>query len=135
MDRRTHPPQQPAGPAPAEVAALAEALNDIDNLERDAFGDAVNAAIVRNVKSATLSGSSVSIRGLARVLGLEPSTIRRRIARLIDAGWVERDAEDRLRYSREGLERGRELTRVALERFARMFRAIGWGNVAPPGPE
>lgn len=114
-----------------EVAAFADALNDIDNLERAAFGDAVNAAIVRNVKAATLSESSVSIRGLGRVLGLEPSTVRRRVAKLVDAGWLVRDGDDRLRYSPESLARGQELTRRALARFARMFRDMERGREAP----
>jgi DNA-binding transcriptional ArsR family regulator len=121
----------PSADVRLEVSALAEALNEIDVLERELFGDAVNAVIVRHVKAATLRGSSVGIRGLGRVLGLEPATVRRRVARLVDAGLLERD-EGRLRYSAYGLERGRELTRRVLLRLARVYRERGWGEIHPP---
>jgi len=114
-----------------EVSALAEALNEIDVVEREMFGDPVNAAIVRNVKAATLRGSSVSIRGLGRVLGLEPATVRRRAAKLVAAGWLEK-RDGRLVYSAEGLARGRDVSRRMLLRLARVYRELGWGEIHPP---
>lgn len=121
----------PPGDASLEMMRFADALNEIDQIEREAFGDAVNAAIVRHVKAATLQGGRAGVRGLARVLGLQPATVRRRLARLIDEGWIERD-EEGLRYSAEALRRGRTLTRRMLLRLARVYRDLGWGDIRPP---
>jgi hypothetical protein len=127
MDEAQRPPPEVS----KEVSALAEALNEIDLVERELFGDAVNAAIVRHVKAATLRGSRVGIRGLARVLGLEPATVRRRVANLVEAGWLEKN-DGGLDYSAMGLARGREVSRRVLLRLARVYRELGWGEIHPP---
>ena len=55
-----------------EIELVSEALNDFDLAQQQAFGDLVNAAIVRNFKAANLKDQDVSIRGLARVIGIQP---------------------------------------------------------------
>lgn len=124
-------PAEEPGPS-AEVAALAEALNEVDYIERAMFGDAVNAAIVRNVKAAALKGQRVSLRGLARVLGLQPSTVRRRVAALVEAGWIEHTHDAGLRYTPEGFRRGQPAARRVLTKFAHILTRLGWGDFRPP---
>ena len=84
-----------AGIPASEVIAFTEAINYLDLVESRMFGDAVNASIVRNVKAASLKGQAVSIRGLARVIGMQPSTIRRRIANLVAQDWLIHDDKGR----------------------------------------
>lgn len=115
----------------AEVIAFAEAINNLDLAEAAMFGDAVNAAIVRNVKAAGLKGQRASIRGLARVVGVQPATIRRRIARLVDDGWLVHDATG-IGYSPLAYARGAPVARRALLNFAETLRRLGWGDFAPP---
>jgi len=120
-----------AGVPASEVIAFTEAINYLDLVESSMFGDAVNAAIVRNVKAAGLKGQSVSIRGLARVIGMQPSTIRRRIAGLVEQGWLIHDAAGP-RYSPAAFERGAPEVRKAMLRFASMLKRLGWGDFRPP---
>ena len=72
-----------------EVELVSELLNGFDFAQQNTFGDLVSAAIVRNFKAARLKGQQVSVRGLARVIGVQPSTLRRRLEQLIEAGWLE----------------------------------------------
>jgi predicted transcriptional regulator of viral defense system len=120
-----------AGIPASEVIAFTEAINYLDLVESRLFGDAVNAAIVRNVKAAGLKGQAVSIRGLSRVIGMQPSTIRRRIANLVEHGWLIHDDRG-LRYSPAALERGAPEVRKALLRFASTLKRLGWGDFRPP---
>lgn len=122
-----------SGISASEVAAFAEAINYLDFIERNMFGDAVNAAIIRNIKAATLKEQPISIRGLARVVGMQPSTIRRRIAALVAQGWLMQDGAG-LRYSQEAFERGAPEARKALLRFAATLNRLGWGDFRPPSP-
>lgn len=114
-----------------EIAGVAELLNDFDLSQREAFGDIVGSLIVRNVKCADLKGQQVSIRGLARVVGLQPATMRRRIAQLIEAGWLYRD-ETGLHYAMQGLAWGAPASRRALLRVAALLKQLGWGDFRPP---
>jgi DNA-binding Lrp family transcriptional regulator len=82
-----------------EVELLSELLNGFDFEQQQTFGDLIAAAIVRNYKAARLKGQTVSIRGLARVIGLPPSTLRRRIEQLVEAGWLEHTEDGSVRYS------------------------------------
>src|SRR6516164_9138065 len=120
-----------AGIPASEVIAFTEAINYLDLVESRMFGDAVNAAIVRNVKAASLKGQPISIRGLARVIGMQPSTIRRRIAALVEKNWLIHD-EQGLRYSPAAFERGAPEARKALLRFAATLKRLGWGDFRPP---
>jgi hypothetical protein len=120
-----------AGIPASEVIAFTEALNYLDMVESAMFGDAVNAAIVRNLKAAGLKGQLISIRGLARVIGMQPSTIRRRIAALVEKDWLIHD-EQGLRYSPAAFERGAPEARKALLRFAATLKRLGWGDFRPP---
>lgn len=115
-----------------EFVILAEFLNELDAAERELFGNAVNAAIVRNVKAAYLKGSQVGIRGLARVLDLQPSTVRRRVAQLVENGWLARDG-DRVLYREEAMQRTRPLVQRVLRRFAATVDRLGWVNSRPLG--
>jgi hypothetical protein len=126
MEEKTY-----AGIPASEVIAFTEALNYLDLVESAMFGDAVNAAIVRNVKAAGLKGQPVSIRGLSRVIGMQPSTIRRRIALLVEKDWLIHDDQG-LRYSPAALERGAPEARKALLRFAATLKRLGWGDFRPP---
>lgn len=114
-----------------EIAGVAELLNDLDLAQQQNFGDIVGSLIVRNVKCADLKGQQVSIRGLARVLGVQPATMRRRIEQLIEAGWLYRD-ETGIHYAPQGLAWGAPASRKALLRMAGLLKQLGWGDFHPP---
>jgi len=67
-------------------------MNELKLQHGEMFGDSINAAIVTNVKAADLKGQRVAVRGLSRVIGLQPLTIRRRIAALVEQGWLAKQA-------------------------------------------
>jgi hypothetical protein len=115
-----------------EVIAFAELMNELEMQHVEMFGDSVNAAIVTNVKAADLKGRAVSVRGLARVVGLQPSTIRRRIANLIEHGWLIQD-ETGVHFPDFARERGAPKVRRAMLRFAQALNKLGWGDFRPPG--
>ncbi len=120
-----------AGVPTQEVIAFAELMNDLGLQHVEMFGDAVNAAIVTNVKAADLKGQSVGIRGLARVIGVQPSTIRRRIANLVEHGWlIHGDAG--VHFPEAARERGAPMARSAMLRFAYALKQLGWGDFRPP---
>ncbi len=120
-----------AGVPTQEVIAFAELMNELELQNAEMFGDAVNAAIVTNVKAADLKGQSVSIRGLARVVGAQPSTIRRRIASLVEHGWLVHD-EAGVHFPETARERGAPKARSAMLRFAHTLNRLGWGDFHPP---
>lgn len=126
MEEKTY-----AGIPASEIAAFAEAINYLDLIEMRMFGDAINAAIVRNIKAAGLKEQAISIRGLGRVIGMQPSTIRRRIVALVEQGWLIQD-ETGVRYSPAAFERGAPEARKALLRFASTLKRLGWGDFRPP---
>lgn len=114
-----------------EIAGVAEVLNDIDLAQQQTFGDIVSSLIVRNVKCADLKNQQVSVRGLARVMGVQPATMRRRIEQLIAAGWLYRD-ETGIHYAPRGLQYGAPASRRALLKMAGLLRQLGWGDFHPP---
>ena len=120
-----------AGVPTQEVIAFAELMNELEMQHVEMFGDSVNAAIVTNVKAADLKGRSVSIRGLARVVGLQPSTIRRRIANLVEQGWLAQD-ETGVHFPDSARERGAPKVRSVMLRFAHALNRLGWGDFRPP---
>jgi predicted transcriptional regulator of viral defense system len=120
-----------AGIPTPEVIAFAELMNELDMQHVEMFGDAINTAIVTNVKAADLKERSVSIRGLARVVGLQPSTIRRRIAVLVEQGWLTQD-ETGVHFPESARERGAPKVRKAMLRFAHALNKLGWGDFRPP---
>ncbi|HSC61451.1 MAG TPA: helix-turn-helix domain-containing protein [Rhizomicrobium sp.] len=120
-----------AGVPAQEVIAFAELMNGLELQNVEMFGDSVNSAIVTNIKAADLKGQRVSIRGLARVIGLQPSTIRRRIAGLIEQGWLIQD-ETGVHFPEIARERGAPLARAAMLRFAFALNKLGWGDFRPP---
>ena len=120
-----------AGVPAQEVIAFAELMNELELQHVEMFGDSINSAIVTNVKAADLKGQPVSIRGLARVIGLQPSTIRRRIASLIGQGWLAQDATG-VHFPDSARERGAPIAHAALLRFAFALNKLGWGNFRPP---
>lgn len=115
-----------------EVELVSETLNELDFLQQKTFGDLVGAAIVRNFKEARLKGKEVSIRGLARVIGVQPSTLRRRVEQLIEKGWLERMPDGSVRYSDQGFRYGAPASRRALTRFAQTVKRAGWVDFRPP---
>lgn len=120
-----------AGVPASEIIAFAELMNSLELQHVEMFGDSINSAIVTNVKAADLKGRPVSIRGLARVIGLQPSTIRRRIAALIAGGWLIQD-ETGVHFPDEARERGAPFARAAMLRFAVTLNQLGWGDFRPP---
>jgi DNA-binding IclR family transcriptional regulator len=74
----------------------------------------------------------VSIRGLARVIGVQPSTLRRRIDQLVAAGWLERMSDGSVRYSQQSFDYGAPASRAMLRRFAASLKKAGWVNFRPP---
>lgn len=126
MDRTDY-----AGVPTQEVIAFAELMNELGLQHVEMFGDAVNAAIVTNVKAADLKGRGVSVRGLARVIGVQPSTIRRRIADLAGHGWLVQD-EAGIHFPEAARDRGAPMARSAMLRFAQALHRLGWGDFRPP---
>ena len=124
-------PEHYAGVPAQEVIAFAELMNELELQHIEMFGDSVNSAIVTNVKAADLKGQRVSIRGLARVIGLQPSTIRRRIAKLVGQGWLAQD-ETGVYFPLAARERGAPKARQAMLRFAHALNRLGWGDFRPP---
>jgi len=120
-----------AGVPTQEVIAFAELMNELEMQHVEMFGDSVNAAIVTNVKAADLKGRGVSVRGLARVVGLQPSTIRRRIANLVEHGWLTQD-ETGVHFPDSARERGAPKAHSAMLRFAQALNKLGWGDFRPP---
>ena len=120
-----------AGIPAEEVIAFAELMNELELQHVEMFGDAINSAIVTNVKAADLKGQSISIRGLARVIGLQPSTIRRRIGHLVARGWLVQDATG-VHFPEAARERGAPKARKAMLRFAHALNRLGWGEFRPP---
>lgn len=114
-----------------EIELVSETLNQFDLNQQRVFGDLVNAAIVRNFKEAELKGQPVSIRGLARVIGVQPATLRRRIDRLVEAGWLDRDGTA-IRYSEQSYAYAAPASRAAVERFALVLKRLGWVDFHPP---
>ena len=114
-----------------EISALTDLLNDLDMMERQAFGDLINAALVRNVKAADLKARPASVRGLARVLDLQPSTVRRRVAQLVEMGWVRQDGEG-VHYTPQAMIWGAPATREVMQKFAGAFRKLGWVDFRLP---
>ena len=120
-----------AGVPASEMIAFAELMNGLELQHVEMFGDSINSAIVTNVKAADLKGRPVSIRGLARVIGLQPSTIRRRIAALVGEGWLIQD-ETGVNFPEQARERGAPFARAAMLRFAATLSQLGWGDFRPP---
>ena len=115
----------------AEIAGLVELLNELDLTQQEQFGDIVSAFIVRNVKAADLKGQQVSIRGLARVVDMQPATLRRRIGQLIKEGRLYRD-ESGLHYAAAQMVWGAPASRRVLLRMAGLLKQLGWGDFHPP---
>ncbi len=120
-----------AGIPASEVIAFAEIMNELELQHVEMFGDSINSAIVTNVKAADLKQQPVSVRGLARVIGLQPSTIRRRIAHLVEQGWLEQD-ETGVHFPQSARERAAPKARMGLLRFAYALNKLGWGDFRPP---
>jgi hypothetical protein len=120
-----------AGVPASEIIAFAELMNSLELQHVEMFGDSINAAIVTNVKAADLKGRPVSIRGLARVIGLQPSTIRRRIATLVTDCWLVQD-ETGVHFPEQARERGAPFARAAMLRFAATLSQLGWVDFRPP---
>lgn len=120
-----------AGIPAREVVAFAELMNELELQHLGMFGDSISSAIVTNIKAADLKGQRVSVRGLARVIGLQPSTIRRRIAGLIEQGWLAQDTTG-IHFPESARERGAPMARAAMLRFAYALNKLGWGDFRPP---
>lgn len=117
-----------------EIELVSEVLNGADYDQQKTFGDLINGAIVRNFKAARLKGRAVGVRGLARVIGIQPSTLRRRIGQLVAAGWLERMEDGSVRYSQQGFDFGAPASRALMHRFAASLQRAGWVDFHPPSP-
>jgi DNA-binding IclR family transcriptional regulator len=115
-----------------EIELVSEVLNAADYDQQTTFGDLINGAIVRNFKAARLKDQPIGIRGLARVIGLQPSTLRRRIDQLVADGWLERLDDGSVRYSQQSFEFGAPASRAMLHRFAASLQKAGWVDFRPP---
>ena len=115
-----------------EIELVSEVLNEADFDQQSTFGDLINGAIVRNYKAARLKDQAVSVRGLARVIGIQPSTLRRRIEQLVLAGWLERMDDGGARYSQQSFDYGAPASRAMLQRFAACLLKAGWVDFRPP---
>jgi hypothetical protein len=120
------------GVPPIEIELVSEVLNEADYGQQSTFGDLINGAIVRNFKAARLKDRAVSGRGLARVIGIQPSTLRRRIDQLVAAGWLERLSNGSVRYSQQSFDYGAPASRAMMHRFAAALQKAGWVDFRPP---
>ncbi|HVY51381.1 MAG TPA: winged helix-turn-helix domain-containing protein [Devosia sp.] len=120
------------GVPPIEIELVSEVLNEADFEQQATFGDLINAAIVRNFKAARLKDRPVSVRGLARVIGIQPSTLRRRLDQLVAGGWLERMDDGSIRYSQQGFDFGAPASRAMMHRFAASLQKAGWVDFRPP---
>jgi hypothetical protein len=120
------------GVPPIEIEIVSEVLNEADYSQKSAFGDLINGAIVRNFKAARLKDRAVGIRGLAQVIGIQPSTLRRRIDQLVVAGWLERMGDGTVRYSQKSFDFGAPASRAMMHRFAASLQKAGWVDFRPP---
>lgn len=125
-------PAQLHGIPAIEIELVSEVLNDADYEQQSTFGDLINGAIVRNFKAARLKDQPVGVRGLARVIGIQPSTLRRRIERLVAAGWLERLGDGSVRYSQQSFDFGAPASRSMMHRFAASLQKAGWVDFRPP---
>lgn len=125
-------PAQLHGIPAVEIELVSEVLNDADYEQQSTFGDLINGAIVRNFKAARLKDQPVGVRGLARVIGIQPSTLRRRIERLVLAGWLERLGDGSVRYSQQSFDFGAPASRAMMHRFAASLQKAGWVDFRPP---
>lgn len=129
----THFPDAQLHGVPAiEIELVSEVLNEADYEQQTTFGDLINGAIVRNFKAARLKNSAISVRGLARVIGIQPSTLRRRIDQLVVAGWLERRGDGSVGYSQKGFDFGAPASRAMMHRFAASLLRAGWVDFRPP---
>jgi len=129
----SHPAQiRLRGVPTIEIELVSELLNDADYDQQRAFGDLINGAIVRNFKAARLKGRAIGVRGLARVIGIQPSTLRRRIEKLVAAGWLERMEDGSVRYSQQSFDFGAPASRAMMHRFAASLQKAGWVDFRPP---
>lgn len=115
-----------------EIELVSEVLNEADYDQQTIFGDLINGAVVRNFKAARLKDQAVSVRGLARVIGIQPSTLRRRIEQLVAAGWLERMSDGSVRYSQQSFNYGAPASRAMMRRFAASLLKAGWVDFRPP---
>lgn len=120
------------GVPPIEIELVSEILNGADYDQQRTFGDLINGAVVRNFKAARLKDRAVSVRGLARVIGIQPSTLRRRIDKLVTAGWLERMDDGAIRYSQQSFDFGAPASRAMMHRFAASLQKAGWIDFRPP---
>ena len=120
------------GVPPIEIELVSEVLNEADYNQQATFGDLINGAIVRNFKAARLKDHAVSVRGLARVIGIQPSTLRRRIDQLVAKGWLERLGDGAVRYSQQSFDYGAPASRAMMEKFAAALQKAGWVDFRPP---
>ncbi|MEO8882529.1 MAG: winged helix-turn-helix domain-containing protein [Devosia sp.] len=120
------------GVPPVEIRVVSEVLNEADYDQQTTFGDLINGAVVRNFKAARLKDRAVSVRGLARVIGIQPSTLRRRIDQLVSAGWLERMSDGSVRYSQQSFDYGAPASRAMMHRFAASLQKAGWVDFRPP---
>jgi len=115
-----------------EIELVSEVLNEADYDQQVTFGDLTNAAIVRNFKAARLKDRAIGVRGLARVIGIQPSTLRRRIDQLVEAGWLERVDDGSVQYSQQSFDFGAPASRAMMHRFAVALQKAGWVDFRPP---
>ena len=120
------------GVPPIEIELVSEVLNEADYDQQVTFGDLINAAIVRNFKAARLKDRPISVRGLAKVIGIQPSTLRRRIDQLVTAGWLERLSGAEVRYSQQSFDYGAPASRAMMHKFAASLKKAGWVDFRPP---
>jgi hypothetical protein len=120
------------GVPPIEIELVSEVLNAADYDQQTAFGDLINGAIVRNFKAARLKDRAVSVRGLARVIGIQPSTLRRRLDQLVATGWLERTGDGAVRYSQQSFDFGAPASRAMMHKFAASLLKAGWVDFRPP---
>ena|SRR5579871_4220601 len=118
-----------AGIPAQEVIAFAEPMDELKRQNASMFGVSLSSAIVTNVKAADFKGHM--FRGLARVIGLQPPTMRRRIANLVAQGWLVQDATG-VHFPEAARERGAPMARAAMLRVAFALTKLGWGDFRPP---
>lgn len=104
----------------AVQAQIIECLNRFYALESGMWGDAVSSLIIRTILQGEMQGRLYDLSALAGTLDLPVATIHRRVATLVEAGYIRR-----LHRSRSVALEATEDTRLAFDRsFENMIETL-----------
>jgi DNA-binding IclR family transcriptional regulator len=72
------------------AAAVFGFLNAVYEVETEIWGDPITALLIRRIAQGQLEGRPFDVSSLAATLRMPTPTVSRRVANLIEEGWVDR---------------------------------------------